>query len=61
MKELHKVCRIIFFIAIYNFLAFVVISLIIGGDAVNGHETVGHYYLANHGKFNGSELFRFFV
>jgi hypothetical protein len=29
---------------------FVVIALIIGGDAISGHETAGHYYLANHGK-----------
>jgi hypothetical protein len=32
-----------------NFVAFVVVALIIGGDAINGHSESGRYYLANHG------------
>jgi hypothetical protein len=25
--------------------------LLIGGDAVNGHERDGHYFVANHGRY----------
>jgi hypothetical protein len=50
MKTFHKACEIIFQIAIANFLLFVVIALIIGGDAVAGKIVDGHYYLSNHGQ-----------
>jgi len=33
-----------------NFVVFVIIALLIGGDAINGNETAGHYYLSNKGK-----------
>jgi len=32
-----------------NFFAFWVIAVAIGGDAINGHEAGGHYFLAAHG------------
>lgn len=35
---------------VLNFIVFVVVSLFIGGDAWNGHEQGGHYFLASHGK-----------
>jgi len=34
-----------------NFLAFFVVSAAIGGDALNGHVTDGHYYVASHGSY----------
>jgi hypothetical protein len=40
----------VFIIAIVNFVVFVVVAETIGGDALNGHEAVGRYFLANHGK-----------
>lgn len=32
-----------------NFVTFFVIAIRIGGDAMNGHEAGGRYYLADHG------------
>lgn len=32
-----------------NLVAFGVVAALIGGDALNGHESAGHYYLSNHG------------
>jgi hypothetical protein len=49
-KSLHALCMIIGIVGLINFVIFVVIALVIGGDAISGHETAGHYYLANHGK-----------
>lgn len=50
MNTFHKACRVVFTIAIINFLLFVFIAILIGGDAVNGHAENGRYYLANHGE-----------
>jgi hypothetical protein len=35
-------------IALVNFVAFVLIADLIGGDALNGHAAHGHYFLAYH-------------
>jgi hypothetical protein len=40
----------VFILAIVNFATFVVVAEAIGGDALNGHEAAGRYFLANHGK-----------
>jgi hypothetical protein len=37
-------------IAAINFAAFVVGAIYLGGDAVNGHEAAGRYFLSMHGK-----------
>jgi hypothetical protein len=37
--------------AIANFAALCVLSLALGGDALNGTIRNGHYYLGNHGNF----------
>jgi hypothetical protein len=37
-------------IALFNFLAYVTATSVLGGDAVNGHIADGHYYLAMHGR-----------
>lgn len=34
-----------------NFVAFLLVSAALGGDALNGHVTDGHYYVANHGVY----------
>jgi hypothetical protein len=36
-------------LAVINFFAFVGGSLYLGGDALNGHVTSGHYFLCAHG------------
>jgi hypothetical protein len=50
-RTLHKACRIIFYVAILNFLLFFLTSLFIGGDALNGKIEEGHYYVGNHGNY----------
>jgi hypothetical protein len=37
-------------LALINFLAFVVGSLYLGGDAVNGYVRSGHYFVCAHGS-----------
>lgn len=37
--------------AIVNFAAFIIINIYIGGDAINGHVTDGHYFLGSHGRY----------
>jgi len=36
-------------VALINFASYVIIAQYIGGDAINGHQAGGHYYLSNHG------------
>jgi hypothetical protein len=38
-------------IAIVNFAACFIINISIGGDAINGHVTDGHYFLGSHGRY----------
>ena len=33
-----------------NFLAFMVVAMLIGGDGCNGHAEAGRYFLSDHGK-----------
>ena len=40
----------VFFAWMVNFAIFGLVAVAIGGDAINGHTTDGHYYLANHGR-----------
>ena len=37
-------------LGVLNFLAFVIVAVAIGGDAVNGKTIGGHFYLGCHGK-----------
>lgn len=36
---------------VLNFLVFIVIDMILGGDALNGKTVAGHYFLGNHGVY----------
>ncbi len=51
---LHEMCRIIFKVAIINFVVFVVIALLLGGDAINGDALngsgAGHYFVGMNGR-----------
>ena len=46
----QRVWNALFVIGFLNFVVFVVVAILIGGDAVNGHRTSDHYYLRNHGQ-----------
>lgn len=43
--------RVLFWIAIVNFVVFVAIAVPLGGDALNGMSRDGHYYLMQHGTY----------
>ena len=57
----NKVLNLIILVGFVNFFSFVLISVMIGGDALNGHAAGGHYYLASHGKLTevGQGLFAY--
>ena len=61
MKTFHKTGELAIFIGVVNFLLFVLISVLIGGDAMNGKIENGHYYLGNHGHLRevSALLFRY--
>ena len=37
-------------VGLTSFAVFSIVAVAIGGDALNGHTSEGHYLLANHGK-----------
>jgi hypothetical protein len=43
--------RILFWLAIANFLSFVIIAGALGGDALNGAQRDGRYFLMMHGVY----------
>ncbi|MBK9927097.1 MAG: hypothetical protein IPP66_17650 [Anaerolineales bacterium] len=54
-QKLHEICRIVFKVAIINFVVFVVVALMLGGDAINGDAIngsgiAGHYFVAMNGR-----------
>jgi hypothetical protein len=49
----------LFVAALINFLLFIIIDLVLGGDAANGHIENGHYFLASHGKLTEVSAFVF--
>lgn len=43
--------RVLFWIAIVNFVVFVAVAVPLGGSALNGGGRDGHYYLMQHGTY----------
>ena len=58
-EPIAKIGLAAFFIGIINFGAFCIIAVVLGGDAVSGHESAGKYFLANHGKLTEVSHFVF--
>lgn len=48
---IRKALQVFILLATINFAAFVAGSLWLGGDALNGHEQDGRYFLNSHGRF----------
>lgn len=46
---MRKVTTVVAALWLLNFGAYVIIAILIGGDAINGHAESGRYYLAMHG------------
>ena len=44
-RTAQRICNALCFLAVANFLAFAIITSILGGDALNGKIEDGHYYL----------------
>jgi hypothetical protein len=44
-------CRVLVLLAVMNFVAFWFESAALGGDALNGKQENGHFYVAEHGKY----------
>jgi hypothetical protein len=43
--------RVVFTVAFINFIAFWILAIAFGGDAINGYKHGGHYYLGSHGTY----------
>lgn len=50
MKLLKTLCVLAIALGVLNFMAFAIIALCLGGDAVNGRSENGRYFLSSHGK-----------
>jgi len=59
LNKVRTVCKVIIYIGFLNFLLFALVSLCLGGDALNGKVENGHYYLANHGRYTEVSYFVF--
>ena len=59
MQGFHKLYAIIFAVAFINFFLFIIGTVILGGDALNGKVVGDHYYLANHGQLTEVNAFVF--
>jgi hypothetical protein len=51
MDGFRRIMLIFITITVINVLLFVLISLIIGGTAVNGKVVENHYYVGDHGEY----------
>jgi hypothetical protein len=49
MFTLRRLRSIVYAVTFFNFVAFIIGTIVIGGDAVNGHAKDGHYFVANRG------------
>lgn len=50
-NDLPMWCRVIPIIAITNFASFAIIAIASGGDALNGKEEAGRYFVMSHGRY----------
>jgi hypothetical protein len=51
LARMNRIERWLVWAAIANFAALCVLSLALGGDALNGTVRNGHYYLGSHGRY----------
>ncbi|MFW6016836.1 MAG: hypothetical protein ACOCRK_10395 [bacterium] len=50
-KKILKLLQYISLFWVFNFFTFSILTLYIGGDAINGFIQNGAYYVANHGRY----------
>ncbi len=51
MNRLRRLPELIVYLGMMNFLLFLLSSLLLGGDGLNGKVEADHYYLGNHGVY----------
>lgn len=51
-KRISKVVIVLIPITLLNFIAFLIMTSYLGGDAVNGKVVSGHYYVGSHGHYS---------
>jgi hypothetical protein len=51
-KRISKVVIALSPITLLNFIAFLIVTYHLGGDAVNGKIVSGHYYVGSHGQYS---------
>lgn len=49
MKTILNICRGIIVVGLINLTVFILIAVVLGGDAVSGGASEGHYFLSAHG------------
>jgi hypothetical protein len=47
----QQLCSVLIGLCVMNFIAFYIVSSLIGGDAINGKIEYGQYFLGEHGRF----------
>lgn len=50
MTPVRKFCLALLVLCFLNFIAFVTMAQMLGGDAISGKMEDGRYYLSNHGR-----------
>lgn len=60
MKPLQIIGRI-GYIAFANFLLFMIMSIVVGGDALNGFKKDGEYFISDHGKYTQVDIFTWYL
>ncbi|HUJ24824.1 MAG TPA: hypothetical protein VLW85_02320 [Myxococcales bacterium] len=49
-REFRSFTRRLALVAFADFIAFYVVTLVVGGDGLSGTEQAGHYFVSNHGR-----------
>lgn len=60
MKLIQIIDRINY-IAFANFLLFMIMNIIVGGDALNGFEKDGEYFVSDQGKYTQVDIFTWYL
>ncbi len=60
MKPIQIIDRIVY-IAFANFLLFMIMSIVIGGDALSGFVKEGEYFVSDNGKYTQVDIFTWYL
>lgn len=60
MKLIQTINRIVY-IAFANLFLFMLMGIVIGGDALSGFAKDGEYYVSDHGKYTQVDVFTWYL